>query len=268
MYVSNTETFDLRSAAKRQWRVIFALMLRNIRVRFFGHGIGYLVKIAWPLSHMLILVVLFSIAGRAAPYGDSPALFFATGIIPYITFAYISRFMMIYSALNRPLLSFPEVRVLDLLMASALLEILSASSVVIVFIILLWFAGIDVWPRDIVQASFAFGAAILLGLGFGLFNGVIGLAVPSWITGYSLILMVVWATSGVIYVPDALPAVIRDALSYQPVLQTTEWMRSAYYEGYGDQLLSRAYVISFSVILIFAGYLLERLTRGHLLAQR
>jgi capsular polysaccharide transport system permease protein len=266
--MSHTEAFDLSSAIKRQRRVIFAVMLRNLRLRFFGHGIGYLVKIAWPLSHMLILVILFTVTGRAAPYGNSPALFIATGVIPYITFAYLSRFMMIYVGMNRTLLNFPEVKILDILFASAILEILSASSVIIVFIILGWFVGIDVWPQHIVQAAYAFGASILLGFGAGLLNGVIGLAVPSWMTGYSLILIIVWTSSGVIFVPDVLPTVIRDALAYQPILQTTEWMRSAYYEGYGSQVLDRTYVISFGIVMIFLGLVLERATRGHLLALR
>src|SRR5262249_26131909 len=145
---------------------------------------------------------------------------------------------------------------------------LSAGAVVIVFVIIAWFAGIDVWPRDVVQAAFAFGASALLGVGAGLLNGVIALAAPIWMTVYALFLMVIWASSGIIFVPDALPAFLREPLSYQPVLQATEWMRSAYYEGYGDQVLDRGYVISFGIVMIFLGLLLERATRGHMLAVR
>ena len=268
MYLSNTETYDLWSAAKRQWRVMHAVMLRNIRIRFFGHGIGYLFKIGWPLTHLVILVTLFSLTGRAAPYGDSPALFFATGTIPYITFAYLSRFMMLYVILNRALLGFPEVKILDVLLASALLETLSACCVVILFLIIAWFAGIDPMPRDIVQASLAFGASILLGFGAGLLNGVISLAIPAWFTGFTLILILLWGSAGVVFVPDALPAIIREPLSYQPLLQLTEWMRSAYYEGYGAIILDRTYVIGFGIAMVFLGLLFERLTRGHMLALR
>jgi capsular polysaccharide transport system permease protein len=46
VYLSNTEAYDLWSAARRQRRVLYALMLRNIRTRFFGNGLGYLVAIA------------------------------------------------------------------------------------------------------------------------------------------------------------------------------------------------------------------------------
>ncbi|MGO8973329.1 MAG: ABC transporter permease [Steroidobacteraceae bacterium] len=268
MYLSNTEGFDLWSAAKRQRRVLFALMLRNIRTKFFGNGLGYLVAIAWPLTHILVLVAIYSLMGRVTPYGDSTALFIATGVVPFQTFAYVARFMMLMLIRMRPLLAFPEVKVLDMLFASALLEIMSACCVVIVFLIIAWFAGIDPMPRDSVQATYALGAAVLLGLGFGLLNGVIALAFPPWLTGYMLVYILLWLSAGIFFVPDALPAQIRDIAAYQPALQLVEWMRSAYYEGYGSMVLDRSYVIGFGVVTVFLGLLLERAMRGHLLAYR
>jgi capsular polysaccharide transport system permease protein len=268
MDLSSSEVFGSRSAFTRQRRVLYALMLRNIRTRFFGNGLGYLFAIAWPLSHIIIVVALFSMAGRGAPYGDSAALFVATGALPFMTFSYVSRFMILSTINNRPLLAFPEVKVLDILAASALLEILAASCVTIVLIVIAWFVGIDVIPRDIVQAAFAYGAAILLGLGFGLFNGVMAFAVPGWFTGYSLMTIVLWITAGVVFVPDALPAPLREILAYHPVLQVIEWMRSAYYDGYGGLVLDRAYPIGYGVVAIFLALLFERAMRGRLLAMR
>jgi capsular polysaccharide transport system permease protein len=268
MYLSNTETFDLWSAAKRQRRVLFALMLRNMRTKFFGNGLGYLVAVAWPLTHIVILVALFAITGRAAPFGDSVALFVATGVVPFQTFNYLARFMMLALARSRPLLAFPEVKVLDMLFAAALLEVLSACCVVIAFLAIAWFADIDAMPRDIVQAACALGACMLLGLGFGLVNGVIMLAFPPWFSGYSLIIILLWLSSGVYFVPDALPAPIRDALAWLPQLQCIEWMRSAYYEGYGGAVLDRPYVIIYACVTICLGLALERTMRGYLLAKQ
>jgi capsular polysaccharide transport system permease protein len=268
MYLSNTEGFDLWSAAKRQRRVLFALMLRNMRTKFFGNGLGYLVAIAGPLTHILILVAIYSFAGRTAPYGNSTALFIATGVVPFQTFSYIARFMMLMLTKTRQLLAFPEVKVLDMLFASALLETMSACCVVVVFLIIAWFAGIDPMPRDIVQAAYTLGAAVLLGLGFGLFNGVIALAFPPWVTGYALVIILLWLSSGIIFVPDALPAQIRDIAAYQPVLQVVEWTRSAYYDGYGSLVLDRGYVIGYGIVAVFFGLLLERALRGYLLALR
>jgi capsular polysaccharide transport system permease protein len=45
-------------------------------------------------------------------------------------------------------------------------------------------------------------------------------------------------------------------------------MRSAYYDGYGEHLLSRPYIIGFALVSLFLGLLLERLMRGYLLQAR
>jgi capsular polysaccharide transport system permease protein len=75
-------------------------------------------------------------------------------------------------------------------------------------------------------------------------------------------------TSGVWFVADALPDTVRHIIAYHPVLQVVEWMRSAYYEGYGSLVLDRSYVIEFGCVTIFCGLLLERAMRGHILALR
>ena len=268
MDLSGTEIFDFGSAARRQRRVLLALMLRNIRTRFFGHGLGYLIAVAWPLLHILIIIALFVVAGLAPPYGSSMALFIATGALPFMVFSYLSRFMTIYVVHNRPLLSFPEVKVIDVLLASALLEILSALCVVFVCIVIGWFCGIDVTPNNVVEASYALGATVLLGFGFGLLNGAIALAFPIWATVYQLAIVFLWVPAGVFFVPDALPKPLRDILAYHPVLQVIEWMRSAYYQGYGDLVLDRQYVIEVGIGAVFLGLLLERGMRGHVLALR
>jgi capsular polysaccharide transport system permease protein len=262
MYLSGSEGFDLWSAAKRQHCVLFALMLRDIRTRFGGHGLGYLIALAWPLTHILVLLAVFVGTGRAAPYGDSVVLFLGIGTVTFQSFSYLARFMMQSIIRTRPLLGFPEVKILDVLLASALLESLAACCVVVILIMLAWVAGINFMPKDIVQAACAFGAALLLGLGFGLLNGVIALALPLWGVTFALTAIILWITSGVLFVPDTLPETFRNVVSYNPVLHVIEWMKSAYYDGYGGLVLDRGYPISVGLGAIFLGLLLERGMRG------
>ena len=268
IYLPHRDQTSFATAFTQQRRVLLAIMLRNIRTRFFGHGAGYLIAIAWPLSHILILIAIFAAIGRAPPVGESAVVFVATGTIPFMTFSYISRFMQISVITTRPLFAFPEVKAMDALLASAILEFLASCCVTIILLIIAWSLGVDAMPRDIVEASYAFGAVALLGVGFGLLNGVIALVTPLWMTGYALLSLGLWMTAGVFFIPDALPEPIRTILSYHPVLQCIEWMRSAYYEGYGEQVLDRGYVLKFGLVSIFLGLLIERGMRGHLLATR
>lgn len=268
MLIEHGEKFGIPEALTRQGRVLHAVMLRNIRTRFFGHGLGYLVAVAWPLTHILILLAIANFAGRAPPFGDSTVLFIATGTVPFMVFSYISRFMQLSVLTTRPLLGFPQVKVLDVLFATVTLEVLSSCCVILILLILAWLFDISSMPRDIVEAFFAIGASILLGFGLGLLMGVLALAAPIWATIYGLLMIVLWMTSGVAYVPDFLPEPLRSIAAYHPVLQVVEWMRSAYYEGYGEGLLDRRYVLEVAIGSVFLGLLLERGTRGHLLALR
>lgn len=261
MYDKFNYLLILKIALKNQYHVIFALMLRNIRTRYFGHGLGYLIAILWPLAHVIIIIIIYSYTGRVVPYGESSVVFFATGTIPFMVFSYLSRFMMLSVIAARPLLSFPAVKVIDVLISGAILEVISSFAIVIILILFAMMFDINFWPRDIVDACCALGASVIIGVGFGLFNGVIALALPLWATIYVLLTIFLWITSGVIFVASSLPEQLRIIASYYPTLLIVEWMRSAYYEGYGDQLLSREYVIYFGIFLIFMGLLIEKSMR-------
>jgi capsular polysaccharide transport system permease protein len=251
---------------KAQGRIVAALMLHDIKARFGGNQFGFLVMgVGWPLSHIVLLIVINAELGRVAPYGDNAALFFATGIIPFMAFNYMSRLIMLGVVLNRPLLSFPIVKITDILFARAIVEALNAGLVVLILFGMFWALGINFMPLDIVQASLALLAMMLLGLGFGVVNAIIAAAIPFWITGYVLFMIISWAASGVLFVPDSLPEAIRTPLSYLPMLQGVEWMRSAYYEGYGTAVLDKPYLIAFGSTMLFVGLTLERLVRGRLL---
>lgn len=248
-----------------QRRVLVALLLRDIKTRFFGSEFGFLISIAWPLSHILILLLLNTAIGRAVPYGESAALWFATGIVPFFSFSYMARFTMIGVVHNRPLLGFPIVKITDILFARAIAEILSAGVVILSLIAIFWSNGIEFIPIRPTTAFFAIGASMLLGLGVGFVNGVIAAAFPIWTTGYALLTIILWITSGVFFVAHALPQKLRDLIWLLPTVHTIEWMRSAYYEGYGDTFLDRRYLIGCALANLCAGLLLERLIRGRLL---
>lgn len=251
-----------------QGRVIVAIMLRDIRTRFFGHGAGFLLAIAWPLAHILILLGIYAAAGRSAPYGDSAALFFATGLAPFMTFSYMSRFVMYSIVMNRPLLDFPAVKITDILFARILLEGLGACCMVIVLASILALSGVDVSPRDPVEAALAFGAALLLGAGYGVVNGIICMAAHTWSTAYTLLTIVMYITSGVLFVPDALPEQIRTLITINPAIHLVEWMRSAYYEGYGTLVINKPYLLFCALSSHFGGLLAERVFRGLLLSAK
>jgi capsular polysaccharide transport system permease protein len=252
-------------ALQQKRNVMKAVMLRDMRTRFFNHGLGFLLVALWPLSHMLILITIYTVANRTTPFGDSIRVFFLTGLIPTLAFMYVSRFMSLSVTLNRPMLAFPVVMVTDVLAARALLEIVAAFLTLFFALSILWIMGDDPWPRDVVQAAYAYLATLLLAVGVGVLAGVMVMFFDFFATLYALSMILVYISSGTLFVVTQLPDAISGPLSWNPVVHAVEWMRLAYYDGYSDKLLSRSYLIGFGLTSLFLGLALERGLRRKML---
>ena len=86
------------SALNIQLRVIFALLLRETRTTFGNSSLGYLWAILTPAVGVGLLVLIFSFASRQPPFGQSLALFFATG---FLTYEFYSKLSINYDCYRR-----------------------------------------------------------------------------------------------------------------------------------------------------------------------
>lgn len=248
---------------KALWRVVFALMLRDIRTRW-GSTPAYVITFLFPLVHILALVGIWILSGRVSPYGESNILWFSVSMIPFIAFSYVSRFLIIHVLHNKVVLSFPIFKITDILISGLILEIINITVVVIVLGGVLWYLGVDFYPPDVLQAVLAICVAVMMGLGAGIFNALIGLMVPMWVTGYFLMIIIIWISCGVLFLPASLPEQLLQWLYYQPVLHVVEWMREAYYPGYNSPVLDKQFAVGYSLVLIVGGLAIERFARGRI----
>ncbi|CAN7646560.1 ABC transporter permease [Ensifer adhaerens] len=238
-----------------------AVVLRDMRTRFFDHGLGFLMVALWPLAHMIILLGIYHAAGRQAPFGDSLNVFFATGLVPTLLFMYVSRFMSLSVVLNKPMLAFPVVQVLDILMARAYLEIIAGGLTLCFMFAILFLLGDDPWPANPEQALLAYLSTILLAVGVGLCVGVIAMFFNFAVTLYALLMILAYFSSGTLFVAANLPDILAIPLSWNPITQSVEWMRTAYFETYPDRLLDRSYLVGFGAASLCGGLILERVCR-------
>ncbi len=240
-----------------------ALMLRDVQTRFGGRSANYLIAVAWPLTHMGVLLIIYSLAGRAAPIGQSAPLFFATGLVPFVLFNYPSRQMMLALMINAPLLNFPIVTTTDVILSRAILETVTGFAVVLIFAAIMYGLGVDIVPRYPETAVSALAATLFLSISVGIVNSVIQIFMRVWMIVYILVMILTYLASGIIFVPEYLPEKARDILVWNPLLQAVEWFRSAYYEGYGQHTLDKRYVLVLAVVLLAGGLTIERFTRRY-----
>lgn len=245
-------------------RVIYALVLREAVTRFGRTRLGYVWAFLEPCAYVAIFVF-----GRAAiqdrvPFGESAILFVLTGLMAFrIAMSIANRTRSAITG-NLALLAYPLVRTFDLMIARILLE---ATTMTIVFAG--FFAGIVVFGGVHVQLQLehmaaAVGAALLLGSGVGVFNAVVGVLLPSWDRVWGLVSLPLFITSGVFFLPSALPPEIMSILWWNPFLHAVEWTRDAAYLDY-DPVLNRSYLISFGLTALFLGLLANRYFRQQVL---
>lgn len=249
---------------RAQRNVLAALILRDIKTRF-GSAPGFLIAIAWPLSHILLLVAINVWLGRIAPYGESAILWFAVSMTPFMIVSYTSRFMMFGLVMNRPLLAFPTISVFDILLSRVFIEMIVCACVVGCLVLILISLDVDFMPQDAAMAAAALAGALLLGMGLGILNAIIAMMIPKWMTIYSLAIVLFWITSGVYLIPGALDAQIRSYLYFHPFAHGTEWLREAYFSSYNSAILDRVYLLGWGLWSVSAGLVMERLLRGRVL---
>ncbi|WP_349956723.1 ABC transporter permease [Rhizobium sp. ZPR3] len=251
----------IANTLRERANVINAVILRDVRSRYFNHGLGFFIQSLWPLVHCFILLVINTAVGRSAPYGDSPLVFFGAGVVPTLSFMYISRFMGLSIVLNQNMLSFPAVRVTDIMFARALLEVIAGFITLFMIWIIFLAIGASPYPNDPAQAVFAYLTTIFLAVGVGSIVSVVSSIFPLFVTAYALITILLYLASGCLFVTPNLPDQLAVPLSYNPLAQCVEWMRVAYFENYSDRLLDRGYPLAIAGVSLLIGLLAEKLTK-------
>ena len=246
-----------KSQTESYLHVLHALMLRDMRTRFGGSHWGYTVVVLWPVVHVFMLVIVYVTRGVPAPIGDSRAIFFATGAVPALAFQYISREVMKAVVMNRPLTYYPQVKLFDVIFSRILVEIVTGFLGLITVLSILMAAGIHPTPIDPFTSMCGYLAAILLGIGVGTINVSICAFFPAWMIGSILFTIVIYLTSGVMFLPNFLPIQIYDALRYNPLVGIIEWVRLGYYPDM-PVTIDYIYILLFSVTCLVIGLLMEK----------
>jgi capsular polysaccharide transport system permease protein len=246
-----------KSPMESYLHVLHALMLRDMRTRFGASLWGYAVVVLWPCVHVFVLIAIYTFQKLPIPLGDDRALFFATGAVPVLVFQYISREIMKSVMLNRPLTYYPQVKLFDLIFARVLVEIVTGFLALLVVVAVLLCMGVNPVPADPFAATCAYITAIILGIGVGTINVAIIGFFPGWMIGYALIGILLYISSGVIFMPSYLPEKIYLWMKLNPILQLCEWMRSAYYPYAGLQV-DYLYMVLFALTTITIGLLVVK----------
>jgi capsular polysaccharide transport system permease protein len=242
-------------------RVIFAMVLREARVRHGRARIGYAWAIVEPVLLISILTLIFSEFGSARMAGGDFALFFATGVLSFQLFRNTSVYVSMAFDQNQPLFNYPLVKPIDAALARFILD---ASTHFLILVLVFTFQIVvlkAIPPNDIPQMMLAAGLLLAMAFGAGTNLAVARRFVPSISNVYLVIMGPAFFVSCVFFSLSSVPTMYREILAWNPLVHGVEGFRAGYYPQYSAQDVDLFYLLAWVVILNFIGLVGEWLTR-------
>ena len=265
MTVSLPEHHPLRNWPA--WRTITALMLREMSTSYGKSPGGFIWTILEPVGGIALLTVIFSLAVRVPPMGSSFALFYATGLLPFLMFLDISKKVAQSLQFSKQLLFYPGVSFVDAIFGRFFLACMVHALVCIIVITgIIWYENVELIV-NLPRVVSAFVRSAFLALGVGCANCFLMRRFPIWANVWAIITRPLFLISCIFIPFDSMPQGFREVLWFNPLIHIVGTNRSGFYSTYRAEYVDPVYVFVIAAVLFGGG--LAFLTKWHRdLAQR
>ena len=249
-------------------RVIYGLMLRESRTRYGTSDLGYLWALIDPAMQMAVLWLIFVMLGRQPPVPATMPVFLMTAILPYFFWKNCATRGASAAASNLPLLTYPQVKVFDVVIARVLLDIATILVVTGVFVIGLRFTTGEHFTNW-VRVPFVLATGVLALFYFAFCSAIltssIGRIWRPWPQVFGYASRPLYFTSGIFFTLGGLPGNFKVFAVYNPIAHTLEWIRTGAIPGFVSTLYDPWYVLSFATVMLAVGLLIDWVLRviGH-----
>lgn len=244
--------------------VIWGLLNREITTKFGDSYFGYAWIIIEPMLFIMMFYAMFIFLGRAT--GNMPILLFLlTGIVPYFFFRNTFQGASSAIAANQALLAYRQVKIIDTILARILLQTATTllSAIILTALIIYLNSGATLYhPVRIIYMIFIL---LAITLGVSLILAVVSYYYIDLPKFMGLVNRVLFFTSGVFFGLNDFPPNISYYLSFNPILQVIEFIRSAFSVEHLNVYLSYEYLIAFTICTLFLGVLCYYVARKNIM---
>ena len=248
-------------------RAMLALILREMATAHGRTRGGYLWAVLEPVAAVALLAVVFSVAFDQPPLGRSFALFYASGYLPFMVYSDLAQKIGVALRFSKPLLAYPAVTWWDALCARFVLNTVTHVVVIVLVLGALWL-GDPRSPRiDAPQVAWGVALAAVLGFGVGALNAYLFEATPVWERMWAILNRPLFILSGVLFLPDMVPAPYGDWLLYNPLVHVVGALRAGIYPGYDAVWVDAGFVLEVAAIAVLPALVLLRAHARDLLMQ-
>jgi capsular polysaccharide transport system permease protein len=244
------------------FRVVAALLIREMSSRFGRNPGGYLWALLDPISHIAFMSIIFMAISRTPALGTSFPLFFATGYIAFQFYQSLAGYLASAISGNRALLSYPAVAPIDTVFSRYLLQLITTALVGICVL-----GALLVYAKHPASLHFPHLLSSVLkaswiALGIGMANIVLFARFPLYEKLFGVVMRPLFLVSGIFYLPEALPPVARDLVLLNPLSHIVMEFRMGFYPQYRALGYDAEYVAWFACICLMTGMSLFTFGRG------
>lgn len=212
-----------------QRRVVGALILREVITRYGRYNIGFFWLFVEPMLFTLAVVFLWQLTGRHGA-GNLPIVEFAvTGYSTILLWRNTSNRCASALAPNAGLMHHRNVRVLDIFLSRAMLEVggatISVCALTVIFCTGEWMRP----PNDLLPIFCAWGLLAWFGVALALVVGGLGVRYPVIQKLWPPMTYMFYPVSGVAFMVDWLPPAAREVVLWVPVVHGVEMLRGGYF---------------------------------------
>ena len=249
-------------------RVVFGLMLRESRTRYGTSDLGYLWALIDPAIQMLMFWAIFTMLGRGVPVPTTMPVFLITGILPYLFWRNCTNRGASAAASNLPLLTYPQVKVFDVVIARILLDAGTVIIVTVIFVVALRFTvgqTFASWVRDPIVLATGVLALMYFSFCSAIFSSSLARIWHAWPQIFGYLSRPLYFTSGIFFTLQSLPSGIKVLAEYNPLAHLLEWIRTGSIPGFVSTSYNPLFVYSFATLMLFIGLVIDWVLRmtGH-----
>ncbi len=248
----------LGASLKVQWRILGALLIREMLTRYGRHNIGFLWLFVEPMIFTLGVTALWT-ATKSVHGSDLPIVAFAlTGYSSVLLWRNMPGRCIGALWANLSLMYHRNIKVIDIYVARLILEFggatISFATLGTLFILLGWLAP----PEDLLEVAGGWLILAWFGSALAMFLGALShqseLVDKLWHPASYLI----FPLSGSAFMVDALPRVAQEIVLWIPMVHGVEMVREGWFGARARAHYDLAYVLPLCLALTFAALLQAR----------
>ncbi len=257
-----------RSSSDITRSVIFAMVLREMQVRFSSRRLGGVWTLLEPILHLVLMMLIYAyIRSKSMPGMDLP-VFLLFGVLPFLLFKNISLNIMEALEANRALFAYRQIQVFDAWAARFVVHFcISASVLLLVGFVMAFWGGYDLRIDAPLEWGLTWLVGLTLSFGLGMIYCALAEVAPESKSIIKLVYFPLYLLSGAIFPVWHLPARVLNWMALNPWLHVIELLRinaSASYPRIPQMNL--AYPAVWAAASLFIGLGLYRARRLHMMA--